>query len=175
MADNVADPLGLNGVCPFNAGRLLSSTVHSVENTVTAHSIYRANTLLEEVADLEGATPATVQRIQAEAKFIRALCHFHVVRIWAKPYGSTTNNDHLGIPLKLSADQTPQMRATVAQVYDAIVSDLEDAEMDLPVTNGIFANQMAAKALLAKVYLEMGDFANAKLKSGEVINSGTYS
>ena len=177
MADNVADPLGLNGeyaqIYRWTSSFFNGSFGGEYRDAYIA--IYRANTLLEEVADLEGATPATVQRIQAEAKFIRALCHFHVVRIWAKPYGSSTNNDHLGIPLKLSADQTPQMRATVAQVYDAIVSDLEDAEMDLPATNGIFANQMAAKALLAKVYLEMGDFANAKLKSGEVINSGTYS
>ena len=46
------------------------------------------------------------------------------------------------------------MRATVAEVYAAIEQDLLDAEQDLPVDNGIFANQMAAKALLAKVYLK---------------------
>ena len=67
------------------------------------------------------------------------------------------------------------MRATVADVYAAIVSDLLDAEADLLADNGIFADQMAAKGLLAKVYLEMGDFANAKAKAAEVIGSGSYS
>lgn len=177
MADNVADPLGLNGeyaqIYRWTSSFFNGSFGGEYRDAYIA--TYRANTLLEAVAGLEGATPESIQRISAEAKFIRAISHFHVVRIWALPYGYTADNSHLGIPLKLSADQTPQMRATVAEVYDAIVSDLQDAEADLPTENGIFANQMAAKAMLAKVYLEMGDFTNAKAKAAEVINSGNYS
>ena len=177
MSDNLADPLGLNGeyaqIWRWTSSFFNGSFGGQYRDAYIA--IYRANTLLEEVADLEGATAESIERISAEAKFIRALCHYHVVRIWALPYGYTSDNSHLGIPLKLSADQTPQMRATVADVYAAIVSDLLDAEMDLPADNGIFADQMAAKGLLAKVYLEMGDFANAKAKAAEVIGSGAYS
>jgi len=177
MADNIADPLGLNGeyaqIYRWTSSFFNGSFGGEYRDAYIA--IYRANTLLEEVADLEGATPAAIDRISAEAKFIRALSHYHVVRIWAMPFGYTTDNSHLGIPLKLSADQTPQMRATVAEVYAAIESDLLDAEADLPADNGIFADQMAAKALLAHVYLEMGDFAAAKAKASEVINSGSYS
>jgi len=177
MADNIADPLGLNGeyaqIYRWTSSFFNGSFGGEYRDAYIA--IYRANTLLEEVADLEGATPEAINRISAEAKFIRALAHYHVVRIWAMPYGYTADNSHLGIPLKLSADQTPQMRATVAEVYDAIENDLLDAEVDLPADNGIFANQMAAKALLAHVYLEMGDFTNAKAKAGEVISSGNYS
>lgn len=177
MADNIADPLGLNGeyaqIYRWTSSFFNGSFGGEYRDAYIA--IYRANTLLEEVADLEGATPAAIDRISAEAKFIRALSHYHVVRIWAMPYGYTTDNSHLGIPLKLSADQTPQMRATVAEVYAAIESDLLDAEAALPADNGIFADQMAAKALLAHVYLEMGDFAAAKAKASEVINSGSYS
>lgn len=177
MSDNLADPLGLNGeyaqIYRWTSSFFNGSFGGEYRDAYIA--IYRANTLLEEVADLEGATPEAIQRISAEAKFIRAISHYHVVRIWAMPYGYTSDNSHLGIPLKLSADQTPQMRATVAEVYDAIESDLLDAEASLPADNGIFANQMAAKAMLAHVYLEMGDFAAAKSKATEVINSGDYS
>mgnify|MGYP000058922498 FL=1 len=177
MSDNLADPLGLNGeyaqIYRWTSSFFNGSFGGEYRDAYIA--IYRANTLLEEVADLEGATPEAIQRISAEAKFIRAISHYHVVRIWAMPYGYTSDNSHLGIPLKLSADQTPQMRATVAEVYDAIESDLLDAEASLPADNGIFANKMAAKAMLAHVYLEMGDFAAAKSKATEVINSGDYS
>ncbi|MEY2963652.1 MAG: hypothetical protein RL754_913 [Bacteroidota bacterium] len=177
MADNVADPLGLNGeyaqIYRWTSSFFNGSFGGEYRDAYIA--IYRANTLLEEVAGLEGATPEVIQRINAEAKFIRAISHFHVVRIWAMPYGYTSDNSHLGVPLKISADQTPQMRATVKEIYDAILSDLMDAEADLPVDNGIFADKMAAKAMLAKVYLEMGDFTNAKAKAAEVINSGNYS
>ena len=177
MSDHIADPLGLNGeyaqIWRWTSSFFNGSFGGEYRDAYIA--IYRANTLIEEVADLEGATADAVARITAEAKFIRALSHYHVVRIWALPYGYTSDNSHLGIPLKVSADQTPQMRATVGDVYAQIEQDLLDAEADLPASNGIFANQMAAKALLAKVYLEMGDFANAKAKAAEVINSGTYS
>jgi hypothetical protein len=177
MSDHIADPLGLNGeyaqIWRWTSSFFNGSFGGEYRNAYIA--IYRANTLIEEVADLEGATVDAVTRITAEAKFIRALSHYHVVRIWALPYGYTSDNSHLGIPLKVSADQTPQMRATVADVYAQIEQDLLDAEADLPASNGIFANQMAAKALLAKVYLEMGDFANAKAKAAEVMNAGTYS
>lgn len=177
MSDNLADPLGLNGeyaqIYRWTSSFFNGSFGGEYRDAYIA--IYRANTLLEEVADLEGATPEAIQRISAEAKFIRAISHYHVVRIWAMPYGYTSDNSHLGIPLKLSADQTPQMRATVAEVYDAIESDLLDAEASLPADNGIFANKMAATAMLAHVYLEMGDFAAAKSKATEVINSGDYS
>ena len=176
MSDNLADPLGLNGeyaqIYRWTSSFFNGSFGGQYRDAYIA--IYRANTLLEEVSGLEGVTASEAQRISAEAKFIRALCHYQVVRIWAQPYGYTSDNSHLGIPLKLSADQTPQMRATVTEVYAAIEQDLLDAEQDLPVDNGIFANQMAAKALLAKVYLEMADFSSAKTKASEVINSGVY-
>ena len=107
-------------------------------------AIYRANTLLEEVADLEGATVESIERISAEAKFIRALCHYHVVRIWALPYGYTSDNSHLGIPLKLSADQTPNARYGCRRLRGHRFASI-DAEADLPADNGIFVDQMAAK------------------------------
>ena len=177
MADNIADPTGLHGeyaqIYRWTSSFFNGSFGGEYRDAYIA--IYRANTLLEEVADLPDATQAEVDRISAEARFIRALNHYQVVRVWAMPYGYTSDNSHLGIPLKISADQTPQMRATVADVYAQIIADLEYAEDNLPADNGIFANQYAAKALLAKVYLEMGDFTNAKAYADEVINSGNYS
>lgn len=176
MGDNIADPLGLNGeyaqIYRWTSSFFNGSFGGEYRDAYIA--IYRANTLLEEVADLPDADPASVARIQAEAKFIRALNHYHVVRIWAMPYGYTSDNSHLGIPLKISADQTPQMRATVQQVYDQIISDLEDAEANLPADNGIYATKWAAKALLAKVYLEMGNFQDARDYAAEVIGSGQF-
>ena len=176
MGDNIADPLGLNGeyaqIYRWTSSFFNGSFGGEYRDAYIA--IYRANTLLEEVADLVDASADEVKRVQAEAKFIRALNHYHVVRIWAMPYGYTPDNSHLGIPLKISADQTPQMRATVKDVYDQIVLDLEDAEADLPASNGVFATKWAAKALLAKVYLEMGNFQAARDYAAEVIASGEF-
>ena len=83
MSDNLADPLGLNGeyaqIYRWTSSFFNGSFGGEYRDAYIA--IYRANTLLEEVADLEGATAESIERISAEAKFIRALCHYHVVRI----------------------------------------------------------------------------------------------
>ena len=58
MADNVADPLGLNGeyaqIWRWTSSFFNGSFGGQYRDAYIA--IYRANTLLEEVADLEGAT-----------------------------------------------------------------------------------------------------------------------
>ena len=85
MSDHIADPLGLNGeyaqIWRWTSSFFNGSFGGEYRDAYIA--IYRANTLIEEVADLEGATADAVARITAEAKFIRALSHYHVVRIWA--------------------------------------------------------------------------------------------
>jgi hypothetical protein len=61
-------------------------------------------------------------------------------------------------------------------VYAQIIKDLKDAETMLPPSNGVYANKWAAKALLAKVYFQMNEFANAYTYSNDVIvNSGIQS
>ena len=63
MSDNMADPLGLNGEYA-QIYRWTSSFFNGSfggEYRDAYISIYRANTLLEEVANLEGATPESVK------------------------------------------------------------------------------------------------------------------
>jgi hypothetical protein len=63
----------------------------------------------------------------------------------------------------------------VKQVYDAIISDLKNAENLLgdAVVLG-FANKWSAKALLAKVYFQQNDFANAFAYADQVIKSNKF-
>ena len=113
-------------------------------------------------------------RMRAEGKFIRALCHFDLVRLWAQPYGYTADNSHLGVPIRDKATKDPLARATVAQVYDFVVSDLNYAIANLPAANGNYANKDAAKSLLALVYFQMNKFNDALPLLNEIINSGVY-
>jgi hypothetical protein len=56
-----------------------------------------------------------------------------------------------------------------------VISDLKDAEAKLPASNGFFATTYGASAMLARVYLQKGDYANAIAEANSVINSGAYS
>lgn len=137
--------------------------------------IYRCNVLLENTALIEGLETSEKARIEAEAKFLRAIGHFELVRFFGQPYGYTPDNSHLGIPLRLKASQEVLPRATVAQVYTSVLDDLHDAEFVLPAENGGYATSWAAKAYLAKVHFQMNDYDQAFQYADEVIESNLYS
>lgn len=136
-------------------------------------SIFRANTLLESFDYIEGLNDEDRQRIEAEARFIRALSNFDLVNLFAQPYGYTSDNSQLGIVLRTSSTSDILPRSTVAEVYDLILSDLTFAADNLPEQNGVYANSYAAQAMLARVYFQMNDFENAAAAATEVIN-GPY-
>lgn len=136
--------------------------------------IYRCNVLLENMASVPGMTDGEINRITAEAKFLRALGHFELVRLFAQPYGYTSDNSHPGIPLRLEASQEALARASVGDVYAAIIADLEAAIGALPTTNNGYATSWAAKGVLAKVYFQMNDFSNAYAYADDVIANGGF-
>lgn len=133
-------------------------------------AIFRANTVLE---NLDKAT-SIKDNLEGQAKFIRALTHFQVVQLFAQPFGFTTDNSHLGVPIRVTTSIDPGVRSTVKQVYDQIIADLKVAEVKLPDENGGYATKWAAKALLAKVYFQMNDYQNAYLYSNQVITSNKF-
>ena len=139
------------------------------------YAIYRSNVVIENfqfVADLDAADQL---RLEAEARFVRAICHWGAVKLFARPYGYTPDNSHAGVPLRLESSQDPLPRATVGEVYTAIVEDLNYAMLHLPTNNGVYATQHAARAYLAQVHFLMGDYAEAAAHASDIIGSGAFS
>jgi hypothetical protein len=104
-------------------------------------------------------------RLLNEAKFLRALLYFDLVRMFGT------------IPLVLHEVEsvTPQV-AEVEAIYTQIIKDLTDAE-NLPAEQADGrgrATKGAAKALLAKVYLTREDYENVVVKTQEVMDLGIY-
>ena len=120
--------------------------------------IYMANTLIESLSE----TNAADKQILGEAYFMRALMHFHLVTLYAKPYKLATETNNLGIPLRTATISTETKRNTVTEVYDQIVADLKKAAelMGNSRGNAGYASHDAALGLLSRVYLYMGDDAN---------------
>jgi hypothetical protein len=133
----------------------------------------RANYLIQNIDLVQGLQADERKRLLGEAKFIRAVCHFELVRLFAQPYGYTADNSHLGIPLRTEFGRDLIPRATVKEVYDQVIADLEEAARDLPASNGNYASSWAAKGYLAKVYFQMNRFQDAYDQANDVIeNSG---
>lgn len=127
--------------------------------------IYRSNTILERIADKD--IPNKDLYI-SEAKFLRALLYFNVVRIW----GDVPLVTHsLTIEESYATPREPS-----ANIYAQIISDLLEAENGLPLEHPAKdigkPTKGAAKALLGRVYLTVGDYQKAESKLQEITNMG---
>ena len=119
-------------------------------------------------------------KVIGELYVARALAYFDLQRFFAQPYNFTPDASHLGVPLvdeKLVGNEilTPA-RSTTKQVYDKIVEDLNKGISLIGdnTTSSYYFNKNAAKALLSKVYLFMGNWTEANRLATEVINTGNY-
>jgi hypothetical protein len=174
MSDNMAEPNGLDFNAVYNRETNFFTPTTNGTYGDFYYAIYRCNSLMKNFDLIEGLSDDERKRMEAEARFIRAFCHFNVVKIWAQPYGSTPDNSHLGIILKRDASNLPIPRSTVAESYAFIIEDLEFAFGNLPEINGNYAKQDAAAGLLAMVYFQMNNYVQAEQYASLVINNGNY-
>jgi hypothetical protein len=132
-------------------------------------SINTANTVISRAPNVNLTDAVRAQKV-AEARFLRALFYFDLVRM----YGN--------IPLLLEETVNPTTEATrdtTTKVYDAIIADLQFAETNLPATQSQYgrATKGAARHILALVYLTRaapGDMALAAAKAKAVIADPQY-
>lgn len=132
--------------------------------------ILRANNIINTTV----ASNANVDQYRGEAYAIRALAYFALVRHFAKPYSD--DPAALGVPIvtTYNPDLKPA-RNKVSEVYALMVDDLNKAyTLMTKYTNSSQFSKYAAKALQAKVYLNMGDKTNAKTAALDVINNGGF-
>jgi len=138
--------------------------------------INAANIVIENINKV--ADPAKQTRMIAEANFLKSLAYFDLVRFFAKPYEAGKTNSQLGVIIRDKAiyDYTKDYskeRSTVEEVYALVIAGLNKAYTDLPADNSFYANKYAAKALLARVYLQMQNYPAARDAANDVIaNSG---
>lgn len=120
--------------------------------------VSRTNTVLGRFGDIEFKNQEAKNKIEGEAKVLRAYYYFDLVR----KYG--------GVPLFLNEvsvpDQAYKERATADQVYEQIIADLTDA-IDL-LSNPTFSaddvgriNKGVASTILARVYMVRQDYQSA--------------
>ncbi|SDX92952.1 RagB/SusD family nutrient uptake outer membrane protein [Hymenobacter psychrophilus] len=131
---------------------------------VSYNAINRVNNVLSAIDRLD--TPAKKARVEGEARFIRSLVYFDLVRLYAKAWNDGSPQSNLGVPLVLTptsiiAPANQVSRNTVAEVYAQVITDLTAAETLLPASNGFFASKYAAAGLLARVYLQQGNYPAA--------------
>lgn len=122
---------------------------------------------------LEGGDASFLDPAIAECHFLRGTVYFFIGRMWGDAPivtdpGKIALTGDFGIPRYFKAD-----------VLRFALEELQLAEAGLPETDVPGrVTKYSAKGMMAKLYLYNKDYANAKLKAGEVITyataSGTY-
>lgn len=148
-----------------------------------------ANYVLEYIQNIKVATvPSSttvtsqnvIDHITAEAKFLRAFALFELMRVYAYEPGREVNGFNLGVVLRTKATQVVTdadalPRSTNLECYQFIEKDLQDAFAGLLPASQVSgwpsalgastfpyrATKAAAAAMLARVYLYWGRYADA--------------
>lgn len=125
--------------------------------------IYRSNLVL---GGVKNASPNKAMEIEGEAKFVRAYAYFNLVRL----FGDIPLVDKV---ITVQDTETQFTRVATSSIYELIVDDLKTAiDADLPTKRLYRASKSGAQALLAKVYLTLGQHSLAKSLLEDVMLSG---
>ena len=142
-------------------------------------SIYRvianANQILKFLPDIDDLEAGQKNHLEGEARAIRALAHFDLLRYYGEHWNMSSS---AGIPII----QTPQAlkdqpsRATVLASYQFIISEMTKAAglMDQQIKDKAFININTMNALLARIYLYRGENEKAVEYATKVIASGDF-
>lgn len=157
----------VNNYSRFIAGYQYIETVNSSELSVHWSYPYKiianCNMLIQNVPS-SPVSDAVKLQATAEARAIRGISHFNLVREFATPY--TVNPSALGVPVLekiINYNDKFPARATVKDVYTSILNDLlfADANFSTSATDIYRMTKNSIDGNLARVYLTMGDYANA--------------
>lgn len=110
--------------------------------------------------------------VKGSALFYRAFSYYNLTQLFCKPYIEQSANSDLGLPIRLSPDVNEQVkRSNIQETYNQILTDLNMALDLLPSKSAYLTrpSKNAVNALLARIYLSMGDFENALLNSNAAL------
>ena len=134
------------------------------------YSIAQANNL---IGVLNSVAVENSNQLVAEAQFIRALSYYYLIDVFGK--GVLATEDNLG-------ESNPLPEASRSELFDYAVSQVLEAEQNLPQTNSYGrATKGAAQMLLAKLYLNAEVYTGTAMYdqaytyAEKVINDGGYS
>ncbi|NOU59315.1 RagB/SusD family nutrient uptake outer membrane protein [Marinifilum caeruleilacunae] len=145
-----------------------------------------ANVIIKSVPELGTYNEDLENQHVAEAKFLRAYNYLVLLKLFGD--GALTGDfNGLGLPLQLTPYEGTEYdsgkaltRSSVQEVYLQIITDLTEAlphlldnyEEDLETRSR--ATKGSAHALLSRVYLYMGDYANAASEAEFLIGNSNY-
>lgn len=136
--------------------------------------IYFANTVLEQLPKIKpvGSEVAEWNKAKGEALFYRGKFLYDLAIIWASAYNTPRLGNELGMPIRLNTNFNERSyRASLKETYTQILKDIEESISYLPenAEHVTRPSKLAATAMLARIYLSMGEYEKALKYAEEVL------
>ena len=183
----IPEALSDNGRATNKSGRLNPEyqnqpNAHMVNTWATAYfAINQLNLVIDATSSVKLADAKRLS-VEGQALFLRGLLYFELMRIHAyTPKAIIDQQNKGGVPLITKGiielpQITKEARPTIDACYKQIVEDLNNAITKLAGTAAsrapFYGTKGAAQAILSRVYLYMGDWANAEKLSTDALASG---
>ncbi len=142
------------------------------------YAIYVCNVVLDVLNNIEvtAANRDEYNDIKGTALFFRAMWNFALAETFCLPYDQKTAASEMGIPLRYSPniDQL-EKRASLESTYNSIAKDMGESvgllQNKIPSAFRNRPSAVAADAMLARIYLVMGNYEKAMHYSEKSYNT----
>jgi hypothetical protein len=170
----ISDNLGVR----YYRNSLVSSSALSIGGELWRSCypyIFICNSAIEGLDKSTLLSPVVKQQLMGEAKFMRALFYFYLVNLYGDcPMPLTTDPGiNSNLPRTSVSDIYLQIIADLKEAQNLLSSQYLDASLLKTTAERVRPTKWAATALLARVYLYKGDWANAELEASYVINNSS--
>ena len=132
--------------------------------------VAQANAVIANLPGVPASVPEDIKNNAiGEARVLRALAYFHLVRVFGNVPIIENPLDFIDSPSNIRTNPVPD-------VYKFIINDLKFGEENCMknVARTGHVSSGSASALMAKVYLYMQDYANARIQAEKVITSNEF-
>lgn len=134
--------------------------------------LFLANFLIENIEAVEEITPEERDQYVGEARWLRAIFHFNLVKYFgAVPIANTSDLPTLEV---LERSPVPQVYSFIIEDLQQAITLLEGVEYATAEESKSRATEWAAKALLARVQLYNGNLTEAGNLANDVIENGPF-
>lgn len=160
------------GCYTFKKGELFAQGSNDSFYANCYEQIYTYNVIINNIMNVPDGTDADKKNLKAEALVHRAFAYFKLLNTYAVHYNKATAATDYGVPIVLSEDiNNSYIRNSVAQGYELIINDLSGTVKDLKenTKNPFHPNKSAGYALLARIYLYMGEYDLALQQAKEAL------
>jgi len=169
-ADNFAVTTTTQEIVQYHQNQIIPTNSYNLTLWSGAYNlVYMVNAMLAGIEDNPSLSQDLKDSMEGSGKFMRAFTYFYLVNLYGE------------VPLLLETDYQGNAlasRTPTEIIYSQILEDLENAvallKENYPEGDRTRPNRFAAMALLARVHLYLGNWAEAENYSSQVIGASSY-